>query len=204
MDETEKEASLLRRFREGDAEAWRMLFERYAASLGKRVRGRLPHALLRRTGVSDVLQETQMAAFDARGQFVGETLEGFRRWLFGIAEHKAMDAVRRHQVAEERSIRREVTDVDGEAVDSLIAPDATASEIAMAGELSDFASRARDSLPADHREVLRLTREDGLTIEEAAGRMGRSREAAKKLYGRAVLNFKRAFDRLKGDSGAEA
>jgi RNA polymerase sigma-70 factor (subfamily 1) len=193
---------LIRRFRDGDHEAWRTLFERYAGALGRRVSRHLSPALRRRMGVSDVLQETQVAAFDARDRFTGETIEEFRRWPFGIAEHKTLDMARRHQQAEERSIRREVADADGEEVDSLIAPQATPSEVAMAGELADLACRARDSLPAAHREILRLTREDGLTLGEAAECMGRSREAAKKLYGRALIGFKRALDRLRGGDGA--
>ena len=37
--------------------------------------------------------------------------------------------------------------------------------------------------------MLRLTQFDGLTLREAAERMGRSREAVKKLYGRAMIRF---------------
>ena len=42
------------------------------------------------------------------------------------------------------------------------------------------------ALSEDHREVLRLALEEGLSLRECAERMGRSREAMKKLYGRAV------------------
>jgi RNA polymerase sigma factor (sigma-70 family) len=143
-----------------------------------------------------------VAAFDARGTFVGETLEGFRRWLFGIADHKMADAVRRHEEAENRSIRREVADPDGEGMERIVAPEGTPSEIAMAGEMADLAGRARDSLPVDHQEVLRLVREHGLTFAETAERMGRTREAVKKLYGRAVVGFRRVFEQLR--RGADA
>ena len=59
------------------------------------------------------------------------------------------------------------------------------------------------SLPPDYREVLRLAREEDLSLREVAERMGRSREAIKKLYGRALLRFKEAFDRLGGSGHDE-
>jgi DNA-directed RNA polymerase specialized sigma24 family protein len=43
--------------------------------------------------------------------------------------------------------------------------------------------------------VLSLTRVKGLTLVEAAKSMGRSHEATKKLYARALSRFTEAFDR---------
>jgi DNA-directed RNA polymerase specialized sigma24 family protein len=50
-------------------------------------------------------------------------------------------------------------------------------------------------LPEDYREILLLTRAQGLTIREAAERMGRSLEAAKKLSARALARFGELLDR---------
>jgi DNA-directed RNA polymerase specialized sigma24 family protein len=44
-------------------------------------------------------------------------------------------------------------------------------------------------LPEDYRRILELVQFEGLTLRDAAGRMGRSYEAAKKLYGRALSRF---------------
>ncbi len=192
------EPAFIGRLRQGDHEAWRSLFERYAADLGGRVWKHLPAALRHRSGVSDVLQEAHFAAYEARGDFVGDTLEGFRRWLLGIAEHKALDAVRRHEEAEVRSVRREEAMSDTAAALEVPGLSPTPSEVAIAGELADLASRARERLSDDHREVLRLVSEEGLSLAEVAERLGKSREAVKKLYGRAVVGFRREFDRLRG------
>ena len=56
------------------------------------------------------------------------------------------------------------------------------------------------ALPADYREILRLCREEGLTLREAAERMGRSREAAKKLYGRALVRFSTELSRVRREA----
>jgi DNA-directed RNA polymerase specialized sigma24 family protein len=53
---------------------------------------------------------------------------------------------------------------------------------------------ALDALSEDHRTILRLVQFDGLTLGAAAERMGRSREAAKKLYGRALTKLGEALD----------
>jgi len=49
------------------------------------------------------------------------------------------------------------------------------------------------SLPGPQRDVIRLVQEERLTFEEAGARLGRSADAARKLYGRAVLAFAAAF-----------
>ena len=56
------------------------------------------------------------------------------------------------------------------------------------------------ALPDDYRNVLRMALEDGLTLKEAARRMGRSHEAVKKLYGRALARLARELKDLRGES----
>ena len=56
-----------------------------------------------------------------------------------------------------------------------------------------------DALPDDHRTIVRLALIDGLSLGEAAERMGRSREAAKKLYGRAMVGLRAALATRAGD-----
>ena len=51
---------------------------------------------------------------------------------------------------------------------------------------------------ADLPSIRRLAREEHLNLDEAAERMGRSREAVKKLYGRALCRFREIFDRMRG------
>ena len=51
----------------------------------------------------------------------------------------------------------------------------------------------------DHREVIRLTREEGLSLRDAARQMARSVDATKKLLARALIKLKEAFDGTKGD-----
>ena len=44
-------------------------------------------------------------------------------------------------------------------------------------------------LPSEYREILALTRTEGLDLRQAAERMGRSYEATRKLVSRALTRF---------------
>ena len=70
----------------------------------------------------------------------------------------------------------------------------------MGGELRAQVREALAALPHDYREVLRLAREQRRGLKEVATLMGRSHEATKKLYGRAVRRFREALRALRGES----
>ena len=61
--------------------------------------------------------------------------------------------------------------------------------------------RVVDSLPAEHAAALRLVHLEGLTLAEAGAQMGKSAEAVRKIYGRALA---RLAERLRGAGGTEA
>jgi DNA-directed RNA polymerase specialized sigma24 family protein len=61
--------------------------------------------------------------------------------------------------------------------------------VAIAGELDTAVQRAFAALPEDYREVLRLTRQNHMSIAGAATCLGRTREATKKLYARALARL---------------
>lgn len=201
-DAPEPDVHLLKRYREGDGEAFRTLFERHVDLLQQRIGRSLPNHLRRRLAVSDVLQETRIVAFERRADFEVRGEDGFRKWLLGIVEMKIREAIRRHDRTVKRSAHREVT--RGQRLDTgqFCGADPSPSEVAATSELVERARRALERLPDDYREVLRLTREEGLTLREAAVRMGRSPEAVRKLCGRAICRFKEVFEEQGGGGGA--
>ena len=64
-----------------------------------------------------------------------------------------------------------------------------------AGEDAAALRRTIDGLPDDYAAVLRLVYLEGMTLGEAAERMGRSADAVRKTYGRALS---RLAERLRG------
>jgi len=126
----------------------------------------------------------------------------FRNWLLGIAEMRAKEAVRYHERTAKRSARREVTRAERPETAQFVSPQPSPSQVAIGAELKAMVRQAMESLPPDYRKVLRLAREERLSLKEAAVVMGRSHEATKKLYGRAVCRFREAVEERRGKTDA--
>ena len=199
--EDEDAQELLSALREGDEAALQVLFDRFAQQLARRIHRRLSPRVRRRVDVSDVLQETRLAAHQGLQGLNVDDVAGLRAWLLGIAEKKAIDCHRQHDGAARRSVRREHTKAARPVTSALPGRQDTPSQIAIGAETAAFVRMAADALSDDYREVIRLVQEEGLSMREAAVRMGRSYEATRKLYGRAFCRFKEVFDELRGADG---
>lgn len=182
-----EESDLLTRYRDGDRDAFRELVEKHEHILRTRLAGRLPAHLRRRVSVADVVQETCLVAYDRRAAFEDRGAGSFRNWMLGIAENRMRDEIKRHAGAAKRSADREVTRSARPETAYLQAARGTPSAVASSAEQVALVQAAMVQLSEDHREVLRLALEEGLSLRECAEHMGRSREAMKKLYGRAVV-----------------
>ena len=196
-DAQARDETLVLRFRGGDEDALRILLERHADLVRTRIERWLPAQLQRRLSVSDVMQETRMVVARRCADFEDRGEGSFRRWLLGIAQMKARRAVQHHNAAM-RSAVREVTRGRRASTGQFPGNHPSPSEAAIGVELKELARRAIESLSPDYREILRLTREERLTLREAAEHMGRSREATKKLYARALAKVTSEFERLQG------
>jgi RNA polymerase sigma-70 factor (ECF subfamily) len=144
----------------------------------------MPAAMRAKVGESDVLQEAWLAAFMSLGKFEDRGDGSFAAWLRRILDRKLVDEVRRHTDAAMRDARRE----ERLATDAGVAePDqpSPSGEVA-AAEQSARIRAVVDALPSDYAVVIRLIHQDGLTLVEAGERMGRSADAVRKLYGRAM------------------
>ncbi len=190
---------LLERFRLGDERAFRVLTERHRGVLEARIRDALPRGLRRRVDAQDVLQEALLVAFRRREEFENRGEPAFRHWLLAIVELKAREHVRHHRQTAKRSTRREVTRSGRRDTGLFPAAQASPSQVAIGLETGRLAREALTELSEDYREVLRLTREQRMSLRDAADCMGRTHEATKKLYGRALARFWEAFNRLRGD-----
>ena len=174
---------LARRVRAGDASAAAILFDRHAGALRERARRGLPATLRAKVGPSDVVQDAYLAAFLDLGGFEHRGDGSFARWLRQILEHKILNEVRRHDGVARRDARREV-EIATEGGPTSGDPSPSAEVIA--AEQAAAVREAVDELPEDYREVIRLVHHEGLTLTDAGARMGRSADAARKLYGRAI------------------
>jgi RNA polymerase sigma-70 factor (ECF subfamily) len=76
----------------------------------------------------------------------------------------------------------------------LAAAAATPSAQAMAHERAGAVQQALDRLPEDYRRVLLLRFQDGLPFEEVGRRLGRSANAAEKLFARAIQQMEKELE----------
>ena len=179
---------LVRRVRAGDETAARQLFERHLPALRARALARLPASLRGKVGESDVIQEAYLAAFLAIGDFEDRGEGSFATWVRTILERRIANEVR-DGAAAKRDARREVR-IRTRAGGAEPARDQPSpSEEVMADEDAARVRAARASLSEDHRTVIALIHDEGLTLARAGERMGRSADAARKLYSRAVAEL---------------
>jgi RNA polymerase sigma-70 factor, ECF subfamily len=191
--------NLVRRVRAGDDAAARLLFERHLPALRAKARARLPSALRGKVAESDVIQEAWLAAFLALPEFEDRGDGSFGKWLRGILDHKVAYEVRRHGRTAKRDAGREArlaTEV-GRTIQARGA--ASPSQDAMALEQASALRGVIDGLADDHAAVIRLVHVEGLTLAQAGERLGRSGDAARKLYGRA---FARLAERMRRGPGS--
>jgi RNA polymerase sigma-70 factor, ECF subfamily len=178
---------LVRRVRAGDEAAARLLFERHLPELRAKARARLPASLRGKVAESDVVQEAWLAAYLSLPGFEDRGDRSFAKWLQRILEHKLLDEIRRHAGAGKRDARREQRLPTETPVADTGQPSPSAEVVSV--ERSAALSAAIDDLPSDQATVVRWIHQEGLTLVEAGERMGRSADAVRKLYGRALVRL---------------
>jgi RNA polymerase sigma-70 factor (subfamily 1) len=200
MEQPEVE-KLVEDARAGDREARGLLAERFGDRLRSWIKARVGRRLGRAVNAEDLLQETFLQAFRVipRLQWRGE--EAFLGWLRTLAEHVIRDEVKRlgaRKRAADRgiSLQEEVGGEDGRPVglDAFLpAPSTTASRELQREERFERLEKALDSLPPDYRKVIQLVSVRGLSMKDAARRMGRSPDAVTMLHLRALRKLRAAY-----------
>lgn len=194
LDTTVKGAitPLLEQARQGSAVALGGLLQALRGYLLLHAEQELPLALRAKMGPSDIVQETAIDAHRDFLQFRGTTPEELYAWLRSILHNNVRDAVRRFEISQKRSTKREESIevvVDRNGVSVFRAADSPPEHSAMRREDAARVLLVLERVPADYRTVLRLRYWDGLTFPEIAERIGRTDEAARKLWYRALARL---------------
>jgi RNA polymerase sigma-70 factor (ECF subfamily) len=178
----QRAADLFARARGGEREAFDALIEMTRDPLRAAVGQRMGARLRKTLEVDDVLQETYVRALQAFSGIRWQGLAGFQRWLAAIAEHLIIDSARR----EKRYPKLELPQhLPGEGVSQ--------SKHLRRDERFQRLKASLSKLSEDHREVILLSRIEGLKTEEVARRMNRSVTAVRNLLLRALKELKSSF-----------
>jgi RNA polymerase sigma-70 factor (ECF subfamily) len=176
---------LVERVKQGDHEAFSLLFEKYRSRLAVLVHYRLGADIRRDADVDDILQETMLRAYRDIGQFEYKTAGSFMSWLTRIAGHVIVDAARaqnRQKRAAEHVPFRSTSNPGGPEPSDHNTP----SRIFAAHEALSRFVETLGRLPEDYRRVILLAKVEGLTTSEVAQRLEKSNEATSLLLHRAI------------------
>ncbi len=166
----------------GNRESFELLVRTEASRFRGVVASRVNAYLALGIEFDDVYQETLLRSFRSIQRFEWRGEDSLFRWVGKIAENVVLESAR-------RAARERRAPLEEDVPDELVSP---SSELRR-GERFDRLEESLARLDPDHRQVILLTRVDGLSFSAVARRMGRSPDAVKQLLYRALKQLKSAF-----------
>ncbi|MHC4144265.1 MAG: sigma-70 family RNA polymerase sigma factor [Planctomycetota bacterium] len=186
--------------KDGDESALGRLCAVYGSRVLWLVRLRMGKELRSKLESVDLVQDVLVSVLKDLGNFTYKTEGDFVRWLARIAENRLLDNLDKLH-ADKRDIRREVRlNTHSPALkDSFAAAlepidTTTPSAIISKREEFDKLAKAIDALKPEYREVIVLTKVEGLSYREIGDKLGRSADAARMLFSRAMAALTGAFE----------
>ena len=140
---------------------------------------------------SDLVQESLLTAQAAFHQFQGHGREELFAWIRQILKNDLLQAHRYYVQTAKRQINREYPIDDSRQIGTRL-PDHATTPSTQAGlrEESQLLEQAMADLSDDYQQVLRLRNWEKLTYAEIGVRTGRSEEAVRKIWARAIVSLK--------------
>jgi RNA polymerase sigma factor (sigma-70 family) len=171
---------LFEQARHGAPEDVNAFYERCAKRLLPLIRLRLGRTLRREMESRDILQTVLCKSFERLSQV--DDPAAVMSWLARIAENEIRDQADYHQRQRRDAARRAPLD---DAAD-VPAPVRQALSQAILGEQAKALEAALDSLPDAARELIILRKLEELTFPEIARRLGKSEDACRMAFSRAM------------------
>jgi RNA polymerase sigma-70 factor (ECF subfamily) len=143
-----------------------------------------------KAGASDLVQDTFVEAQRDFGRFQGKSRGELRLWLRRILLNNVGNFARQYRAAAKRAVTREVglagIGAPGDAAGDPAGSTASPSRRLVAHEDAEALRAAVERLPDDYRRVIELRYYRLLAFDQIGQEMGRSPEAARKLWVRAM------------------
>jgi RNA polymerase sigma-70 factor, ECF subfamily len=146
------------------------------------IRLKMGRSLRARLESRDILQATFMKSLQHLGDFEGADSRAFTGWLMRIAENEIRDRADFHG-RRQRDARQEE---DVAQHDEVAARTRSALSRLIFDEEAERLERAIESLSDAHREVILLRAFEELSFPDIGRRLGKSEDASRMLYARAM------------------
>ncbi len=196
----EKTQHLVALAKDGDESSLNRLCVVYGQRVLWLVRFRMGNEIRSKLESVDLVQDVLVSALKDLGNFTYKTEGDFVRWLARIVENRLRDNLDKLH-AEKRDIRKEVrlntyrSTLEESFTAALEPIDATTpSAIISKREEFDKLAKAIDTLKPEYREVIVLTKVEGLSYKEIGDKLGRSADAVRMLFSRAMAALTGAFE----------
>lgn len=187
MDASARQAAL-DRARQGDREAQAELLESFRPYVRVVARALGADRIQRRVDDSDLVQDALLEAHRSFGRFRGTQVAELVAWLRQVAIRSVGHALRHHLATGKRDAGREqpVASASGLRDESGSSPSAVAMRHEAAARVAEQVAR----LPEDMQQVVLGRHVDDLSYDEIAERLGRSNDAVRALYTRALRRLR--------------
>jgi len=189
--------------KEGDQAALERLCKAYNERVLRIIRMRMGPELRTKLESMDLVQDAFIAALRGLENFTYQNEGDFLRWVAKIAENRIRDNLDKLH-ADKRDIRKETPlmrnrDATRESLaQSFFGPiDSTTPSVIMSKrENLDKLEKAMDGLKPEYREVIVLTKIEGLSYKEAGERLGKNPDAVRTLLSRAMAALSKGFEKV--------
>ncbi len=188
--------------KDGDKSALNQLYRVYAERVRRIVRLRMSKELRPKLDSMDLVQDALFSALEGIGEFTYKNEGDFLRWLSRIAQNALRDNLDKLHAAK-RDIRKEVRldnyrpTTGAEFVGTPGAIEATTPSVIMSKkEHLDKLEKAIDELKPEYREVIVLTKLEGLSYREIGKRLSKSPDAVRMLVPSAMAELTTVFMRI--------
>jgi RNA polymerase sigma-70 factor, ECF subfamily len=181
--DSEPTTALLGRAKAGSGAALDELYRRCAGKLLALIRLRMGPSLRAHLQSQDILQATLLKSYEKRGEFQGSDRDSLMAWLAAIARHEILDQADR-QGRQRRDAGRETG--LGPRAEAVPAEVRSALSQAIWSEQASRLEQALESLPEAYREVIVLRKLEERPFAEIGARLGRSEDACRMLFARAM------------------
>lgn len=172
----------------GDTEALAQFLTRKEGALLGYIARQLGQGLRKKIEPEDILQEASVEAIKRIDQAFDDPFG----WLCRICEQKIIDAYRRFYGAEKRNAAREVS-ADGSVnsqyagIGDLLVASLTSPSAVFSREHKHLQMlQALETLPAEHREAIKMRYLEGLGSREIAERLGMTNGAVRVMLSRSL------------------
>jgi len=167
---------LINLIKQGDNEAFNMLYNRHFSAVYQRVRYTIPDS-----DVDDVTQEIFVAVMHSLRNFEGRAK--FSTWLRTLINRQVADYYRKRQRKVEET---ELHDFDLPSQRDGVGSKKHDERITMRWALK--------KLPKDYQEIILMRFAEGLRFKEIAGELNKHPEAVKSLFRRAIVALKTVLE----------